>query len=516
MAEEERKRRRGRRRGGKPGNVPQGRPDEAQESGGPPETGDLEITGASDATGLTGSRFRIRRRGAGEKRPRQKEEVSAGSADVSPMDFWRSGTARTHRERPAPRAPGPAGLWRRLTSLYFPPWVPVVVIIFVVFGILGLLFVTRSATGAPRIGKDHWHATYQYIVCGKKQPNFPTWEGVGVHTHGDGVIHIHPFTPSEEGQGASLENWFKYGGGTLSGDTVRAPGSSKEYHNGDTCDDGTAGTVQVSVNHRKLDDWSRFIPHDGDAVRIVFGPPEDITQLDDRQIIPDAQATRTINVEVSGDTDADAKFTPSSLEVNSGEAVKIVVKNTGKLSHGFRAAGDDGKYDTADDFVVKPDAAQTGTDTGDILQPGQQGSVVVRFDTATKVEFHDSATVSATGSFIVRPAAQASPSPSAAAQEPVDVTLDVNVGGSGYDPAQLTLDAGKKFRINLTNGDTFIHNLRIDGPDGLFRTDDDIVTKADVAGGQAGEVVGQIDKPGTYNFRDDFHSTKITGTITVE
>jgi hypothetical protein len=64
--------------------------------------------------------------------------------------------------------------------MYFPPWVPVVGIIFVVFGILALLFITRSATGAPRIGEDHWHATYTFYACGEKQPAAPTWEGVGV------------------------------------------------------------------------------------------------------------------------------------------------------------------------------------------------------------------------------------------------------------------------------------------------------------------------------------------------
>ncbi|MDO8617024.1 MAG: cupredoxin domain-containing protein [Dehalococcoidia bacterium] len=521
MAEEERKRKRGRRRGRQEAPQPAARPQEPPAEP-VPQPGELEITAESDVPGVTPPRFRFRRRrkekdaGKEHVRPAERAASSAGAGGASPMDFWRTAQARTRRERALPRQPGPAGFWRRITSLYFPPWVPVVAIIFVVFAILGLLFFTRSATGAPRIA-DHWHATYQFLVCGERQPNFPTWEGVGVHTHADGVIHIHPFSPSEEGSGARLVKWFEYGGGTLTGDEVRAPGTRKTYKNGDACDDGRAGVVQVSANGRLLTDWSRYIPHDGDRVRIEFGPPGEITQLADRTIIPDTEAKRTISLEVSGDTEGEAKFTPGSLEVTAGEAVKIDVKNIGKISHGFRVNGDDGAYDTADDFVVKPTAADAA-DTGDILLPGQDGSVVVRFDVAGTVEFRDpaAAAASSTGSIIVRQAVAVSPTPSAAPQEVVDVTLDVTFGDASIDPPELTVDVGQKFRINLNNPSGFIHNLRIAGPDGQFKTDDDIVPTEDVLPGQNGELVGQIASPGVYEFRDDFHPTEINGTLTVQ
>ncbi len=128
---------------------------------------------------------------------------------------------------------------------------------------------TTPAATLPRIG-DHWHATYQIFVCGQRQPNVPTWEA-GVHTHADGVIHIHPFFPYEEGAGARLVKWFKYGGGKLTQTEMRKPGSRDEYKNGDTCDDGSEAFLQVFVNGVKLDDWSGYIPHDGDQVQIEFG-----------------------------------------------------------------------------------------------------------------------------------------------------------------------------------------------------------------------------------------------------
>jgi hypothetical protein len=127
-------------------------------------------------------------------------------------------------------------------------------------------------TGAPHIGRDHWHAVYQISVCGVVQPPAPTWEGVGVHTHADGIIHIHPFTPSEEGRGARLVKWFAYGGGLLDDSRMRIPGSRKTWENGQQCPDGSEGVLQVSVNDRALFDWSEYIPQDGDRVVIDFGP----------------------------------------------------------------------------------------------------------------------------------------------------------------------------------------------------------------------------------------------------
>lgn len=169
--------------------------------------------------------------------------------------------------------------WRRIRGLHFPPWVPVVFIIVVVFGILGFLFYTRETTGAPRQGDD-WYATYEVIICGERQPNIPPWEG-GVHTLGTGDIHIRPRNSSEEGAGARLVRWFEYGGNALGTGAklteteLQVPGQRKVWKNGDECPDGTQGTLRVSVNGTEMEDWSRYIPQDGDQISIEFGPEEE-------------------------------------------------------------------------------------------------------------------------------------------------------------------------------------------------------------------------------------------------
>ncbi len=127
----------------------------------------------------------------------------------------------------------------------------------------------------PFIG-DHWHALYAVFICGQRQPNFPTWEA-GVHTHADGVIHIHPFLRHEEGEGARLTKWFEYGGGKLTQTEMQMPGTPKDrvYRSGDRCPDGREGRLQLFVNGKRLDGWREYIPQDGERIIIEFGPAPD-------------------------------------------------------------------------------------------------------------------------------------------------------------------------------------------------------------------------------------------------
>jgi DNA-binding CsgD family transcriptional regulator len=141
----------------------------------------------------------------------------------------------------------------------------------------------HNTTTSPRIGQDHWHASYGIYVGDQRQINTPTWES-GVHTHGDGIIHIHPFQSFEEGPGAALNKWFEYGGGELTATTMREPGHQATYHNGDPVPgDGRPGQVYVILGASGADDgldlsgqWTRvppnYRPQDGDQIRILFEP----------------------------------------------------------------------------------------------------------------------------------------------------------------------------------------------------------------------------------------------------
>lgn len=345
-----------------------------------------------------------RREDRSAAKTRAARKTAAGATQTSPLDFWRHSSARSHRPKPLPKG-GFGRWWRQARGLYFPPWVPVVAVILVVFGILFSLFFVRSATGAPRVN-DHWHATYQISLCGVVQPNLAAWVG-GVHTHGDGVIHIHPESAFEEGSGARLVKWFEYGGGKLTKDEMRLPGQRETYKNGDACSDGSTGVIQVFVNGERKKDYTRYVPQDGDRVRIVFASEEAAaapSEQKDRTIIPEEQATRTVSVEL---TDAGpentTRFSPSVINVSVGETVRFAVRNTGTVSHTVRVVGADGQYQTKDDFVSNPD----------IIQPGHEGFLVVRFDKPGEFEFKDlTASGSSPGKIVVQAAAQATPAAS--------------------------------------------------------------------------------------------------------
>jgi hypothetical protein len=57
---------------------------------------------------------------------------------------------------------------------------------------------------------DHWHASFAINVCGKELPVLQ--DGVtdvsGIHTHGDGLIHVHPFTRTAAGSRATMGKFF--------------------------------------------------------------------------------------------------------------------------------------------------------------------------------------------------------------------------------------------------------------------------------------------------------------------
>ncbi len=455
------------------------------------------------------------------------------------MDFWRSGQARTYRD-PAVQRKG-MSLRKRITSLYFPPWVPVAGIIVVVFGILAVLFYSRTAVGAPRIN-DHWHAAYAIFIGDQRQPNIPTFTGPEeIHTHGDGIIHEHPFIPAGEGSGAAIGRFFQYGGGKLTDSELKIPGHKESYKNGDSvprtdktgvvrilrADSGIhplgSGFSQAIQNCDAKPESefqpvnSRYIPKDGDCIRIIFGPPEvPVVVQSDRTIIAPEDATRTIDLDVTG-SGANTAFSPASLELKTGEIVKIVLRNKSVVEdpakppfHGFRSSGVDKQYGTQDDFVLDSPT----------LDPGQEGTAVIRFETAGEFEFRDEAATEGvtpvTGKITVSAAPATSPTPTPNPEEQVDVSLDVALTDAGYQPTGLTVKAGQRFRLDLTNSGAFIHNLCSPGPDGMCRTDDDIVPSTDVSPGETGSLIGKIDTPGTYEFHDSFHPTQITGTITVE
>lgn len=150
-------------------------------------------------------------------------------------------------------------------------------------GAMAVVLIDSASGGSsgPRVG-DHWHVPYAVIVCGQRQPpiaEFP--HSSGIHTHGDGIMHLHPQTSAGEARGASVAQFFKNSGGwvdftfapegctidydhplVLRGESGVRPLASGFAEASETCN-SMADSYFVPVNRD-------YIPGDGDCIRIIF------------------------------------------------------------------------------------------------------------------------------------------------------------------------------------------------------------------------------------------------------
>ncbi len=129
------------------------------------------------------------------------------------------------------------------------------------------------ASGPGRQG-DHWHAAIGFNICGTFAPNISeAADPLGIHTHNDGIVHIHPFASRSAGQNAKLGVFFDTVNVEVSSTRLKLPGQDAK-RNGDKCGDAD-GTVQVKT-------WPS---RDATAEGIVYkGDPSDI-RLTDNQLI---------------------------------------------------------------------------------------------------------------------------------------------------------------------------------------------------------------------------------------
>lgn len=152
----------------------------------------------------------------------------------------------------------------------------------VILGVAGIVFSraeyrTELAAGddgsAPVANVDHWHAAYGIYLCDSFAPKITNErDPKGIHTHADGIIHIHPFVRSAAGNNATLEVFVDAVDMTLTDDELEVPGG-KKYESGETkCGDET-GIVQVKVNDEVLtENVAKFKMNDGDLITIAFAP----------------------------------------------------------------------------------------------------------------------------------------------------------------------------------------------------------------------------------------------------
>jgi hypothetical protein len=225
---------------------------------------------------------------------------------------------------------------------------PVAVAAIVLLGV-GLVFVARqgftdAAAESPGIG-DHWHAAYGFYVCDTFLPPLSDAKAdtTGIHTHGDGLIHIHPFSGAHAGKNATLSKWGEVVG-------VRFGSTSFELEGGVKYDDSSrCGDEPASV---KVYKWPADDPSgepeifDGDIGKVRLDTNRaayTIAVVPDGAEVPRPESVATLDQldPITDDTIPQAPPDPSELELTPPGAEGEPVAPGGESPAGDAPAGTD-------------------------------------------------------------------------------------------------------------------------------------------------------------------------------
>ena len=210
--------------------------------------------------------------------------------------------SRTRTSRAADRAKYRKPKRRRSGST---AWTVAIVVVVLVFGAFVALQVSSNrdssagaSSGHPWYATDehagdHWHTYLGVNICGEwlaDQPQFENPVGTpagtqnaGIHTHSDGLVHTHPFVPSEAGKNATIGKFADYADWSVSADSIDAwtgPKSNPDetsWSNGDTCTfgdyKGQKGELVWAVDGTmKTGNPSDYHQRDGETIAIGFLP----------------------------------------------------------------------------------------------------------------------------------------------------------------------------------------------------------------------------------------------------
>jgi hypothetical protein len=204
--------------------------------------------------------------------------------------------------------------------------------------------------GVPQLG-DHIHQALAFNVCGEFLPEMPTFESaVGIHTHGDGVIHIHPFSQLGVGANATLGRYLddarEEGGLDISLSSSRLDYLDETYEEGETPCEGVEDpqlrmgyweNVQDPTSDPEVttgDFKDLRLTQDGAGITIYYGDPDgdipkppNASQLAelgaaDGGQVPDSEGNTTTTTEEpeTTTTAADASTTTAAPDTSSTTA----------------------------------------------------------------------------------------------------------------------------------------------------------------------------------------------------
>lgn len=158
---------------------------------------------------------------------------------------------------------------------------PLLVGLVILLGV-GLVVAARGSRDplvAPLLD-DHWHSAFQVYDCGELQPILTDeTDPDGIHTHADGLIHIHPFNSSATGDDASLRVFFDSAGVSMTDTTI----SSRDFDTVDASTGCDGADAELVVARWKVDGDDGVRLDTPELVATYPPDPGSIRFLEDRE-----------------------------------------------------------------------------------------------------------------------------------------------------------------------------------------------------------------------------------------
>jgi hypothetical protein len=150
---------------------------------------------------------------------------------------------------------------------------PVAVVAIVLLGSLLVVFARGerdTAVAQPPVVGDHWHNAFGVYVCDSWLPPLDDADDdeQGIHSHGDGLIHVHPLSEDVAGEGATFGVFAEQVGITFDGDSFTMP-DGETYGPGTDCDGQPAVVELVRWDTPGAEEPSDVITSDFAAARIL-------------------------------------------------------------------------------------------------------------------------------------------------------------------------------------------------------------------------------------------------------
>lgn len=164
-------------------------------------------------------------------------------------------------------------------NLGFP--ITMVVVVALGVGLVAYARENRTADAEPTSqasnpeDSDHWHAAFGFYLCdsfvrSEPGPADVGEDALGIHTHEDSVIHIHPFIDSAAGRNATLGVFLDQIDVEMSNDTLTFP-DGEVWEEGETmCGDQEGRLVVAKWNDARdaeSEDPNELITEDFDGIR---------------------------------------------------------------------------------------------------------------------------------------------------------------------------------------------------------------------------------------------------------